>query len=135
MPALQMFVDTATGTDLDDPLGNLYDVDDDSTVVTLADWYHEPAELLMDQFKLDDVTPPPASGLVNGVGRYIRGPQIPWSVLVINVVQEKCLRFVDTSGFTAFIVSIDGHSMDIIQTDGIETVPFVRDSFTSLSYN
>ncbi|KAJ7114463.1 hypothetical protein C8R44DRAFT_740602 [Mycena epipterygia] len=104
MPALQMFVDTAT--DLDDPLGNLYDVDDDSTVVTLADWYHESAELLMDQFKLDDVTPPPASGLVNGVG-----------------IPPFSLRFVDTSGFTAFIVSIDGHSMDIIQTDGIETVP------------
>ncbi|KAJ7081230.1 Cupredoxin [Mycena epipterygia] len=26
-------------TDLDDPLGNSYDVDTDATIVTLADWY------------------------------------------------------------------------------------------------
>ncbi|KAJ7124449.1 Cupredoxin, partial [Mycena epipterygia] len=114
-----------------DPLGDLYDVDDDSTIITLADWYHEPAEQLMDQYKLDGVTPPPASGLVNGIGRYIGGPEIPWAV--VNVVQGKrylsSLRFVNTSGFAAFIVSIDGHTMDIIETDGIETVPLTVSSF------
>ncbi|KAJ7124461.1 laccase 16 [Mycena epipterygia] len=116
-------------TDPDDPLGDLYDVDDDSTIITLADWYHEPAEQLMDQFKMDGVTPPPAAGLVNGIGRYIGGPEIPWAV--VNVVQGKRyrLRFVNTSGFAAFIVSIDGHTMDIIETDGIETVPLTVSSF------
>ncbi|KAJ7124460.1 laccase 17 [Mycena epipterygia] len=119
--------DTLLTDDPDDPLGDLYDVDDDSTIITLADWYHEPAEQLMDQYKLDGVTPPPASGLVNGVGRYIGGPEVPWSV--INVVQGKRLRFANVAGFAAFIVSIDGHTMDIIETDGIETVPLTVSSF------
>ncbi|KAJ7124448.1 laccase [Mycena epipterygia] len=117
------------GTDPDDPLGDLYDVDDDATIITLADWYHEPAEQLMDQFRMDGVTPPPASGLVNGVGRYIGGPEVPWAV--VNVVQGKRyrLRFVNQSAFAAYIVSIDGHTLDIIETDGIETVPLTVSSF------
>lgn len=28
-----------TAADPDDPLGHLWDVDDDSTIITLADWY------------------------------------------------------------------------------------------------
>ena len=30
--------------DPDDPLADLYDIDDETTVITLGDWYHEPAE-------------------------------------------------------------------------------------------
>ena len=29
--------------DLNDPQKDLYDVDDETTVITLADWYHPPA--------------------------------------------------------------------------------------------
>jgi hypothetical protein len=35
--------------DPDDPQKDLYDVDDESTVITLADWYHNPAPQLTEQ--------------------------------------------------------------------------------------
>ncbi|KAJ7140596.1 laccase 17, partial [Mycena crocata] len=120
----------------DDPQKQLWDVDDTNTIITLADWYHTPAEVLMAQFKKDGKEPVPDSGLINGVGRYVGGPAIPWAV--VNVVAGK--RYVDTrssrglrviniSGFAAFTFSIDGHTFDVIETDGIATVPFTTGSF------
>jgi hypothetical protein len=72
-------------TDPDDPQKDLWDVDDASTIITLADWfahpftsscaslmgpwrYHTPAEQAMAQFKADGHEPVPASGLFNGAG-------------------------------------------------------------------
>ncbi|KAJ7713601.1 laccase 17 [Mycena metata] len=111
----------------DDPQKNLWDVDDASTVITLADWYHTPAEQLMAQFKADGHEPVPASGLFNGVGRYNGGPAIPWSV--INVVAGKRLRIINISAFAAYTFSVDGHVFDVIETDGIATVPLTVSSF------
>ncbi|KAF7352056.1 hypothetical protein MVEN_01168100 [Mycena venus] len=117
----------------DDPQKNLWDVDDASTVITLADWYHTPAEQLMAQFKADGHEPVPASGLFNGVGRYNGGPAIPWSV--INVVAGKRrnnryrFRVINISAFAAYTFSIDGHVFDVIETDGIATVPLTVSSF------
>ncbi|KAJ6452315.1 laccase 17 [Mycena vitilis] len=126
------YVDGERGTLViypDDPLGHLYDVDDESTVITLADWYHSPAAGLMDQFKIDGVTPVPSSGLINGIGRYNGGPEVPWAV--INVVQGKRYRFrvINISAYAAFTFSIDGHVFEVIETDGIETVPLAVTSF------
>ncbi|KAJ7663168.1 laccase [Mycena polygramma] len=126
------YVDGERGTLViypDDPLGHLYDVDDETTVVTLADWYHSPAAGLMDQFKVDGVTPVPSSGLINGIGRYNGGPEVPWAV--INVVQGKRYRFrvINISAYAAFTFSIDGHVFEVIETDGIETVPLAVTSF------
>ncbi|KAJ7683845.1 Cupredoxin, partial [Mycena rosella] len=115
--------------DPDDPLGDLYDVDDESTIITLADWYHSPAAGLMDQYKLDGVTPVPATGLINGIGRYVGGPEVPWAV--ISVVQGKRYRFrvINQSAYGAYVFSIDQHIFDVIETDGIETVPLPVTSF------
>ncbi|KAJ7698040.1 Cupredoxin, partial [Mycena rosella] len=126
------YVDGERGTLViypDDPLGDLYDVDDESTIITLADWYHSPAAGLMDQYKLDGVTPVPATGLINGVGRYVGGPEVPWAV--ISVVQGKRYRFrvINISGYGAYVFSIDQHIFDVIETDGIETVPLPVTSF------
>ncbi|KAJ7124453.1 laccase [Mycena epipterygia] len=115
--------------DPDDPQKDLWDVDDASTIITLADWYHEPAELLMDQFKRDGVTPAPASGLINGVGRYVGGPATPWSVINVVAGKRYRLRVVNISAFAAYIFSIDGHTFDVIETDGIATVPLTVSSF------
>ncbi|KAJ6550230.1 laccase 16 [Mycena capillaripes] len=124
-------------SDPDDPLGHLYDVDDASTIITLADWYHAPAAGLMDQFKIDGVTPVPSSGLINGVGRYNGGPEVPWTV--ISVVQGKryycafynvfSFRVINISAYAAFTVSIDQHVFEVIETDGIETVPLAVTEF------
>ncbi|KAJ6596228.1 laccase 17 [Mycena vulgaris] len=118
----------------DDPQKDLWDVDDPSTIITLADWYHTPAEVLMAQFKLDGHEPVPDSGLINGAGRYVGGPAVPWSV--VNVVAGKryaldtsTLRVINISGFAAYTFSVDSHTFDIIETDGIATVPFTCSSF------
>ncbi|KAJ6536410.1 laccase [Mycena vulgaris] len=113
----------------DDPQKALWDVDDPSTIITLADWYHAPAEALMAQFKVDGHEPVPDSGLINGVGRYVGGPAVPWAV--VNVVQGKKyrLRVINISGFAAFTFSIDSHTFDVIETDGIATVPLTVSSF------
>ncbi|KAJ6474163.1 laccase 17 [Mycena sanguinolenta] len=116
-----------TTDDPDDPQKHLWDVDDASTIITLADWYHTPAEQLMAQFKTDGHEPVPASGLFNGKGRYIGGPAVPWSV--INVVAGKRLRVINISAFAAYTFSVDGHVFDVIETDGIATVPLTVSSF------
>ncbi|KAF7341772.1 Multicopper oxidase [Mycena sanguinolenta] len=115
--------------DPDDPQKNLWDVDDASTIITLADWYHAPAEQLMAQFKLDGHEPVPGSGLINGVGRFKGGPQVTWAV--VNVQQGKRYRFrvINMAAFAAFTFSIDGHTFDVIETDGIATAPLTVSSF------
>ncbi|KAJ6562302.1 laccase 16, partial [Mycena capillaripes] len=112
----------------DDPQKSMWDVDDVSTIITLADWYvyHTPAEVLMAQFKRDGHEPVPDSGLINGVGRYVGGPPVPWTV--INVIKGKKYRFrvINIAGFAAFTFSIDGHVFD---ADGIATKPLTVNSF------
>ncbi|KAF7352035.1 hypothetical protein MVEN_01165900 [Mycena venus] len=115
--------------DPDDPQKDLWDVDDASTVITLADWYHTPAEQLMAQFKADGHEPVPASGLFNGVGRYNGGPAIPWSVINVVAGKRYRLRVINISAFAAYTFSIDGHVFDVIETDGIATVPLTVNSF------
>ncbi|KAF7352053.1 Multicopper oxidase [Mycena venus] len=113
----------------DDPQKDLWDVDDASTIITLADWYHTPAEQLMAQFKVDGHEPVPASGLFNGVGRYNGGPAIPWSVINVVAGKRYRLRVINISAFAAYTFSIDGHVFDVIETDGIATVPLTVSSF------
>ncbi|KAJ7499908.1 laccase [Mycena latifolia] len=127
------YVDGERGTlvisDPDDPLKDLWDVDDAGTVITLADWYHTPATQLMDQFKLDGHEPVPDSGLINGVGRYVGGPAVPWSVVNVVAGKRYRLRVINISAFAGFTFSVDGHTFDVIETDGIETVPLTVTSF------
>ncbi|KAF9461472.1 laccase [Collybia nuda] len=99
-----------------DPHAKLYEIDDESTVITLADWYHVVAP---------DAggAPTPDSTLINGLGRYEDGPPSP--LAIINVVRLKKYRFrlVSISCDPNFIFSIDGHIMTIIEADGINVKP------------
>ncbi|KAG2144577.1 laccase, partial [Suillus clintonianus] len=105
--------------DPEDPHKDLYDVDDENTVITLSDWYHDPTTVL------NKIIGPITynSTLINGLGRYPGGPQSPLSV--INVEQGKRYRFriIGLSCDPSFNFTIDGHPMTIIEADGIETVP------------
>ncbi|KAJ7141362.1 laccase 16 [Mycena epipterygia] len=127
------YIDGERGTlvicDPDDPQKSMWDVDDVSTIITLADWYHTPAEVLMAQFKKDGKEPVPDSGLINGVGRYVGGPAVPWAV--INVIKGKkySFRVINIAGYAAFTFSVDGHVFDVIETDGIATEPLTVNSF------
>ncbi|KAL4072079.1 laccase [Scleroderma citrinum] len=109
--------------DPNDPLANMYDVDDDSTVIVLSDWYHKTSP---EMYNLIPFTPD--STLINGLGRYSGGPQS--SLAVINVEKGKRYRFrlIGASCDPWFNFTIDGHNMTIIETDGVEVEPVVVDS-------
>ncbi|KAJ7169229.1 laccase [Mycena crocata] len=127
------YIDGERGTlviyDPDDPQKSMWDVDDQNTIITLADWYHTPAEVLMAQFKKDGKEPVPDSGLINGVGRYVGGSAVPWAVVNVVRGQRYRLRVINIAGYAAFTFSVDGHTFDVIETDGIATEPLTVNSF------
>ncbi|KAG9308833.1 laccase [Chiua virens] len=110
--------------DPDDPLADLYDVDNETTVITLADWYHTPSIQLGDSFKgiRSDST------LINGRGRYADGPSTPLSIFNVTSGLRYRFRVVSLSCDSAFNFTIDGHRMTIIEVDGNEVVPVEVDS-------
>jgi len=100
----------------------LYDVDDDTTVITLADWYH----YLSTQ---DPAIPAFNSTLINGKGRYPGGPSnVP--LAVVNVVHGKRYRFrlVSISCDPNWTFSIDNHNMTVIEVEGTSVQPLLIDS-------
>ncbi|KAG6909557.1 Acyl-coenzyme A oxidase 2 [Tephrocybe rancida] len=107
--------------DPSDPFADLYDVDNESTVITLADWYHTPAPSA-------GLVPTPDATLINGLGRAVGGNATTLSV--INVVQGKRYRFriVAISCDPNYIFSIDGHNMTIIEVDGVNHSPLEVDA-------
>jgi len=107
----------------------MYDVDDDSTIIQLADYYHIPAPALQAKFFNNAVVPIPDSGVINGAGRFVGGPLTPFHV--VNVVAHKRyrLRFINTACRPSFRVSIDRHNLTIIEADGIEHEPHTVGSF------
>ncbi|KAL0569009.1 laccase, multicopper oxidase, benzenediol:oxygen oxidorectuctase [Marasmius crinis-equi] len=117
--ALEAYVDV----DPDDPLKDLYDVDDESTIITLADWYHEVAPDAQNDFFKTGIVPVPDSGLINGKGRYKGGPEVPYAI--INVEQGKRYRFrlVSISCRPFFTFSVDGHNITAMEFDGVEHDP------------
>ncbi|KAJ3794319.1 laccase 1 [Lentinula aff. detonsa] len=108
--------------DPQDPYADLYDVDDDSTVITLADWYHVPAPQA-------GAVPTSDATLINGLGRSVNGPSDA-PLAVINVVLGRRYRFrlVSISCDPNFVFSIDGHSFTVIEADGVNHLPVLADS-------
>ncbi|OBZ74795.1 Laccase-2 [Grifola frondosa] len=105
-----------------DPLKSLYDVDDESTVITLADWYHTAAQL-GPRFPLaSDAT------LINGLGRYAGGPASDLAVISVQFGKRYRFRLVSVSCDPNYAFSIDNHTMTIIEADSVETKPLPVDS-------
>ncbi|THH15076.1 hypothetical protein EW146_g5344 [Bondarzewia mesenterica] len=107
--------------DPNDPHASLYDIDDESTIISLSDWYHTPAPSA-------GLVPTSDATLINGLGRYAGGPGS--DLAVVNVTSGKRYRFrlINMSCDPNFVFSIDGHSMTVIETDGVNTQPLVVDS-------
>ncbi|KAL0954402.1 hypothetical protein HGRIS_003386 [Hohenbuehelia grisea] len=107
--------------DPNDPHKDLYTVDNDDTVITLADWYHTPAPSA-------GAVPTADSTLINGLGRFAGGPTS--ELAVINVQQNTKYRFrlVSISCDPNYVFSIDGHTLTVIEADGVNTQPLVVDS-------
>ncbi|KAF5379393.1 hypothetical protein D9615_006644 [Tricholomella constricta] len=106
-----------------DPYKVLYDVDDESTIITLADWYHQPAPSANGGLPLTS-----QATLINGKGRYPDGPAVPLSI--INVKRHKRYRFriIAMSCDPAFTFAIDKHTLTVIEADGEYTTPLIVDS-------
>ncbi|KAJ7117198.1 yellow laccase [Mycena crocata] len=107
--------------DPQDPHLSLYDVDDDSTVITIADWYHAPAATL-------GAIPTLISTLINGLGRYAGGPTSALAVISVTKGKRYRFRLVSIACDPNWIFSIDGHSMTIIEVDSVNHLPLVVDS-------
>ncbi|KAI9508590.1 laccase [Russula earlei] len=109
-------------SDPNDPQKHLYDVDDDTTVITLADWYHylSPNAPVVPTFN---------SSLINGKGRYPGGPSNV-SLAIVNVQRGTRYRFrlVSISCDPSFTFSIDGHQMTVIEVEGTNVKPLLIDS-------
>ncbi|KAG0695821.1 laccase [Suillus ampliporus] len=114
--------------DPNDPLAYMYDVDDASTVITLADWYHVVAPVLRHIIgTTTNIT------LINGYGRYTGGPSS--ELAVINVEQGKRyrMRLIAMSCDPNFNFTIDGHNFTVIEADGQLTEPLLVDQLQILA--
>nr|WGJ61556.1 laccase 15 precursor [Cerrena unicolor] len=108
--------------DPSDPHKDLYDVDDESTVITLADWYHTLARQIVG-VAISDTT------LINGLGRNTNGPADA-ALAVIDVEAGKRYRFrlVSISCDPNWVFSIDNHDFTVIEVDGVNSKPLNVDS-------
>ncbi|CAA7263068.1 unnamed protein product [Cyclocybe aegerita] len=103
-----------------DPHRNRYDVDDESTIITLSDWYHLPSPSV----------PVPAmsdSTLINGKGRYVNGPKVDLAVVNVRRGRRYRFRLVSLSCDPNYMFSIDGHKLTIIEADAQSTQPLTVD--------
>ncbi|KZP16284.1 multicopper oxidase [Athelia psychrophila] len=105
-----------------DPHKSLYDVDDESTVITLSDWYHDPSSKIQVPFNAH-------STVINGLGRYHKGPKdSPLAIVNVNQGTRYRYRLVSMSCNIHYNFTIDGHKMTIIEVDGVNVEPLVVDS-------
>ncbi|TFK32861.1 laccase 2 precursor [Crucibulum laeve] len=107
--------------DPNDPHLSLYQVDDNSTVITLADWYHTVAPSA-------GLVPTADATLINGKGRSAGGLTVPLSVIDVTAGTSYRFRLISISCDPNYVFSIDGHTMTIIEVDGVNVTPLVVDS-------
>ncbi|CAK5265814.1 unnamed protein product [Mycena citricolor] len=106
-----------------DPYRHAYDIDDENTVITLADWYNVYAET---------VAGPgiPSSMLINGLGR-TAATVSNTTLAVIHVKKGLRYRFrlINTACDSNYVFQIDGHkNLTIIEADGVLHEPLSVDS-------
>ncbi|KZS91092.1 laccase [Sistotremastrum niveocremeum HHB9708] len=111
--------------DPDDPWRKMYDVDNESTVITLEDWHHTPA---LADFDGKTIAPVPNSVLINGKGRYVNESDPNYrknnKLSVINVKYGYRYRFriINMSCLLSYNIMIDGHPFFwVIEADGVTT--------------
>ncbi|KAK7461092.1 laccase 13 variant 1 [Stygiomarasmius scandens] len=112
--------------DKEDPYKYLYDVDDESTIITLSDWYHLPSPSY-------GSTPVPDSTLINGLGRYEGGPNSTLAIVKVEYGKRYRFRLISMSCNPSYTFSIDGHMFTIIEADGEYTEPLLVDSLEVLA--
>ncbi|KAI0059380.1 laccase [Artomyces pyxidatus] len=106
--------------DPSDPQASLYDVDDATTILTLADWYHYLSPV-------GPIVAQPNSTLINGQGRYPGGPASTLAVVSVTQGKRYRMRMINIACDPNFMFSIDGHQLTIIEVDGSNVQPLLVD--------
>ncbi|QRV98312.1 Multicopper oxidase [Ceratobasidium sp. AG-Ba] len=109
--------------DPNDPHKSLYDVDNESTIIQLSDWYHKPAPALTEEYFKSGKEPIPDAGLINGRGRYVGGPAVPWTVFNVEKGKRYRYRVLNNNALGFFKFEMDGHPFTIIEADGVAHQP------------
>jgi iron transport multicopper oxidase len=82
----------------------------------MSDWYHDQSKNNLDTFlsiyNPTGAEPVPQSGLINDSAN---------TTFSFTPGKTYRLRFINISGFSTFYLSIDGHTLDIIEVDGVST--------------
>ncbi|EPQ52617.1 laccase [Gloeophyllum trabeum ATCC 11539] len=111
-----------------DPFKWMYDVDDESTIITLADWYH-----IVSTDPKAGPFPMANSVVINGKGRYPGVTNSSLSVISVQHGKRYRMRLISMSCDPNFTFSIDGHNMTIIEVDGVNHQPHTVDSIQILA--
>nr|QPA20093.1 laccase 10 [Amylostereum areolatum] len=119
--------------DPEDPHADLYDVDDESTIIQVGDWWQNSTLPLLAHYEATGIVPVSDSGTVNGVGRYQGGPEVPFPVFTVEKGKRYRYRIINESARNVFTISFDGHNVTIIEVDGQNTEPFSTDSIQLLA--
>ncbi|KAL0063544.1 laccase, multicopper oxidase, benzenediol:oxygen oxidorectuctase [Marasmius tenuissimus] len=107
--------------DPQDPHAGLYDVDDESTVITLADWYHTKAKQI--------TFGTPQSTLINGLGRWSDGNATsPLTVLAVEAGKRYRFRVVNIGCNPNYNFYIEGHTFNAIEVDSVSHEAIAGDS-------
>ncbi|KIJ65372.1 multicopper oxidase [Hydnomerulius pinastri MD-312] len=107
--------------DPDDPYRWGYDIDDESTIITLMDWYHLPSTQVQRQVVPDSV-------LINGVGRFAGGPATPYAIINVQPYKRYRFRLLNMACKPNYIFAIDNHKLTVIEVDGEYVEPYTVDS-------
>ncbi|KAJ7820957.1 laccase [Mycena leptocephala] len=100
----------------------------DSTIITLAEWYHVVAPQVQNTFFKTGIIPLEDSGLINGKGRYVNGPLVPYAVITVKQGLRYRFRVFSLSCRPFMTLSFDNHTFDVMELDGVEhdPTPFQR---------
>ncbi|KAF5371470.1 hypothetical protein D9615_009594 [Tricholomella constricta] len=116
-----------------DPLRHFYDVDDESTIIQVGDWWQNSTLPLLAGYEATGIVPVSDSGTVNGAGRFQGGPAVPFSVTHVVSGKRYRLRIINQSARNVFTMSIDKHSLTVIEADGVATQPHTVDVLEMLA--
>jgi iron transport multicopper oxidase len=106
-----------------DPMKHLYDVDDDTTIWQVGDWWHNTTLPLLAGYVATGIVPVSDSGTFNGVGRFQGGPAVPFFVQHVQAGKRYRFRIINQSARNVFTMSVDSHQLTIIEADGVATTP------------
>lgn len=91
---------------------------DEERVITISDWYHDQFRVLLKSFinykNPTGAEPVPESSLINDTASF---------TMDVEAGKTYLLRFINIGAFASQYLWIEGHTMKIVEVDGIWTEP------------